>query len=116
MRTWFQNLRLFDKSALIAFFSVIALSLAAVESGAVTKSNLSPDLSIMTATGLKNDVLDCPVPYSTDYCMQNNSWNRSCEFKNDYISRDLNWSSFLNASMKPYCPLNHSAEIKPTDS
>lgn len=106
--------KVFSKPALVALFSFLALSFAAIESGAVNRPTLMPDLS--TIAPLKRDFFECPAPYSTEYCIEQNKLQNSCAANNKTIFDDLSFSSFTNAGMKPYCPLRNRGEVNPSDS
>ena len=92
--------KVFDLTALKVLLSVAAISLA----GMMTNASTMPSDVLNTSTSVisqaKGELLSCPVPYSTQYCMEDKIKN-SCDFQGCFLPT-LNLTPLMNASTKPF--------------
>lgn len=110
-----ESSNVFYLTALKLLISVIAISLASIMSGASKMPtnilNSSPAVSIVTKV---KDLLPCPIPYATEFCLKDES-KKSCEREKFNFLQSLNSTPFTK-NVIPYCSISETAVGKPQES
>jgi hypothetical protein len=96
-----------DLTPITVFLSLVAIYVALVTSSA-SAAVMSPTFDTKFDSIIMTDLKSCPVPYSTDYCLNQESFN-SCSPSESSWLPGLNKYSLQQQTIKPSCPLNSTS-------